>query len=69
MKLKGPLILAAAIVAGDILTEKFVIKDGPDDTGFVQRTDGFGMDEIVKVAVQVVLAVLFMKWFAGKKGV
>ena len=67
MKLKGPLILAAAIVAGDQIAERFIIKDGENDTGFVQRTAGFGMDEIVKLALQVGLAMLFMRWFGGRK--
>jgi len=67
MKLKGPLILAGAIMAGDYIAEKFVISDGEGDSGFVQRTPGFGMDEIVKVAIQVGLAVVAMRMFGAKR--
>lgn len=66
MKLKGPLILAAGIYAGDFIAEKFIIKDGPDDTGFIQRTDGFGLDEIAKLATQVAVTVLLLKMFKAK---
>ena len=65
MKLKGPLILAGAILVGDQIAERFIIKDGDGDTGFINRTPGFGLDEVAKLAVQVGLAVLAMRMFGG----
>lgn len=67
MKLKGPLIVFGAAVLGEWITERFVIKDGPDDTGFIARSPGFGMDEIARGAIIAIFATVALKMFAGRK--
>lgn len=62
-KLKGPLIVFAAAAIGEYVAENFVIKDGPGDRGFINRTDGFGLDEIARAAIIAGLATLGLRMF------
>lgn len=67
MKWKGPLVVFAAALAGEWIAENWIIKDGPDDRGFIERSPGFGLDELARAGTVTVLALLGMKLFAGRK--
>lgn len=56
---------SAAVIAGDMLTDRFLLKDSPDDpTGFILAAPGFGMDDVAKGLIIGVLVVFALK-FAG----
>jgi len=62
-KLKGPLVVFAAAAIGEYVAENFIIKDGPGDRGFINRTDGFGLDEVARAATIALLATIGMRLF------
>jgi hypothetical protein len=53
-------ILTGAAILGNWLAERFILKDGPDDTsGFVEVKPGLGMDDVARgltIAAVVMLA-------------
>lgn len=56
---KQILVLTGAAIAGNFLAERFILKDGPDDTsGIIEVKPGFGMDDVARglVIAGVVLA-------------
>lgn len=58
--MKQVAILTGAAIAGNWLAERFILKDGPDDTsGFVEVKPGLGMDDLARgltIAAIVLLA-------------
>lgn len=62
MNVKSLLVLTGAAVAGNFVAERFLLKDGPDDTsGFIEVKPGFGMDDIARAATIALLAMLAHK--------
>ena len=59
------LVIGGAVIAGNFVADRWVIKSGPDDpTGFVEFSEGFGADDIARAAV-IVGMILLAKKFLG----
>lgn len=54
--MKGTLVLFGAILVGNYIADEFLIRAGEGDSGFVDASDGFGADEIVKALTIVAVA-------------
>lgn len=61
--MKGYLQIAAGVALGNMIAEKFVLRQGPmDTTGFVDISEGFGLDDVAR-AVVVTAAVVLVRRF------
>jgi len=47
---KQAVVIGAGVWVGNILSE-FVIKEGPDDTGFINEAPGWGLDDAVRLGI------------------
>lgn len=64
--MKGTLVLFGAIVAGNLLAEKFILKAGADDpTGFITVNDGLGLDDVARAATIIAVAWVGKKFIGG----
>jgi len=62
MNIKTLLILTGAAAAGNFVAERFILKDGPDDTsGFIEVKPGFGLDDVARAATIALIAMLAHK--------
>lgn len=48
--MKGFLVVLAASVVGNMVAEKFVLKANDEDTGWIQASEGLGMDDFARAA-------------------
>ena len=46
--MKGLLVVFGAVVIGNMVAEKFLLKSGPDDSGWVEASEGLGLDDAVR---------------------
>lgn len=63
--LKGLAVLAGAILAGKWVAERFILKNPTNGSGFVEVGEGFGMDDVATVGVQVALVLVGRKMLGG----
>ena len=61
--MKGILVLAGSVVAGNWIAERFLLKASPDDpTGFILVAEGFGIDDVARAACIVGVSLLAKKF-------
>lgn len=61
--IKHLLVYGGAAVAGNMIAERFILKDGPDDpSGFVEVKPGFGMDDIARALTIAALAIVAQRF-------
>ena len=63
---KLALIFGTVLVA-EYVKDRFVIKYGPNDSGFIEASDGFGLDEFAGAGVVAVIVYVGTQ-LLGKKG-
>jgi hypothetical protein len=63
--IKGLLVLGGAILAGKWVAERFILKNPNTGSGFVEVGEGFGMDDVAVVGVQVALVLVGRKFIGG----
>jgi|694.fasta_scaffold20731_21 hypothetical protein len=61
---KGILVLTGAVLAGKYIAERFILRPAGGTSGFVEVSDGFGLDDVV-FAATIAGAVILAKKFAG----
>lgn len=61
---KGILVLTGAVLAGKFVAERFILKPAGGTTGFIEVSDGFGLDDVV-FAATIAGAVIIAKRFVG----
>jgi hypothetical protein len=61
---KGLLVLTGAVLAGKFIAERFVLKPAGGTSGFIEVSDGFGLDDIVFAATIAGAVVLAKKFIA-----
>lgn len=60
---KGILLLTGAVLAGKFIAERFILKPAGGTSGFIEVSDGFGLDDIAfaaTIAGTVILAKRFI---------
>jgi len=64
--MKKSLVLLAAVIGGNFLAERYVLKSGPDDpTGFVPVAEGIGWDDAARAVT--ILATVYVAEMAARK--
>jgi hypothetical protein len=69
MKWKNLAVTGGAVMGGEWVFQKFVLKDptGTQPGGFINRSDGFGMDDVAHAAtILIAIAVSHMVFKTGK---
>ena len=67
MDLMHLLKVAGGIIVGNMLFERFLLKNPVDNTGFIEVKEGFGMDDVVRAATVAAVVIAAEKFLPGKK--
>ena len=61
--MKGYLTIAAGALLGNMIAEKFVLRQHPGDpSGFVHVSDGLGLDDVARAAT-ITLGIVLLRRF------
>jgi hypothetical protein len=65
MNLRKVVSLTLGIIAGNVVAERFILKNSPESpTGFILVSDGIGLDEVARAVSGVGMALVF-DWALG----
>jgi hypothetical protein len=54
--------IAAGVIAGNFVFERFILKNPIDGSGFVEVKEGFGMDDVIRAATVAAVVVAVDKF-------